>query len=186
MPLQVKDTSGATKTLKTPTGTIYHFGGTAFAAVATPTAWLVIKANPTAGGKTVYVHRVRVQGAATAAGTMPVVITKRTTDGTVGSAALTAITAAKQSSADSANVGVVATVGTANYSVLGSAAGIMGAGRIEMCALATGVAAVPYEWVALKPIALLPGTTEEVTVECSGAAIPSGGVIDWEVVTEEE
>jgi hypothetical protein len=185
MPLSVKDATGASKTLSTPTGTVYHFAGTAFAPVATPTAFVVIKAAA-AGGKTVFLRRVRAQGAATAAGTMPIFVTKRTTDGTVGSAILTPVTAAKPLSTSDANTGVVSTVGTANYTTLGSAAGIVGAGRVEMTALATGVAAVPYQYEPIKPIGLVAGTTEEFTVELGGAAIPSGGVIDWEVVTEEE
>lgn len=185
MPLNVKDAAGATKGLATPTGTVYHFAGTAFAPVATPTAFIVIKAAA-AGGKTVYLRKFRAQGAATAAGTMPIFLTKRTTDGTVGSAVLTAITAAKALSTDAANTGSVSTVGTANYTTLGSAAGVIGAGRVEMTALATGVAAVPYVYEPVKPIGLVAGTTEEITVELGGAAIPAGGVIDWEVVTEEE
>jgi hypothetical protein len=185
MPLNVKDINGTTKVLSSPSGDVFHYAGAALAPVATPTAVIVVKAAA-AGGKTVYVHKVRLQGAATAAGTMPCLITKRTTDGTPGSAALTAITPAKQFSTGSSATGSVSTVGTANYTTLGSTAGVAGAGRVQMTALATGVAAVPYEWRPAKPIALLAGTTEEITVELNGAALPSGGVIDWEVVTEEE
>lgn len=183
MPLNVKDGAGATKKIPTPSGSVYHFAGTALAPVATPTAVLVIKASAT---KTVYLHRIKVGGAATAAGTMPIFATKRLTDGTPGSAALSAITPAKDLVGADTNTGSVSTVGTANYTTLGTAAGIMCAGRVQMTALATGVAAVPFVWEPKKPIALLAGSTEEITIELGGAAVPSGGVLDWEVVTEEE
>ncbi len=182
MPLNVKDAAGTTTATPVPSGSVYHFGGSAFSAVATPTAIIVIKASST---KTVYLHRVRLQGAATAAGTMPCLITKRSTDGTPNTAVLTAITPAKDVSTADGNTGSVSTVGTANYQTLGSTAGVVGAGRVQMTALATGLAAVPYLWEAVKPIALVKGSTEEVTVELGGAASPAGGVIDWEVVTEE-
>jgi hypothetical protein len=182
MPLNLKDANGLAKVVKTATGTVYHFAGSALSPVATPTAIVVVKASAT---KTVWLHRVFLQGAATAAGTMPCLITKRTTDGTPGSAALAAITAAKGTN-DAANTGSVSTVGTANYTTLGTANGVVAAGRVEMTALATGVAAVPFLWEAEKPIPLLQGSTEEFTIELGGAAVPSGGVIDWQVVTEEE
>lgn len=182
MPLNVKDAAGTTVATPVPSGFVYHFGGVALAPVANPTAFLVIKASAT---KTVYLHRVRAQGAATAAGTMPILITKRTTDGTPNTAALTAITPCKETASADANTGSVSTVGTANYQTLGTAAGVVGAGRLQMTALATGVAAVPYLFEAVKPIALTKGSTEEFTVELNGAALPAGGVVDWEVVTEE-
>lgn len=182
MPLQVKDANGSTKRIPTPAGGVFHFGGSALAPVATPTAIVVIKASST---KTVYLRRVVLQGAATAAGTMPCLITKRTTDGTPGSAVLAAITAAKGTN-DAANTGSVSTVGTANYTTLGTANGVVAAGRLQMTALATGVAAVPFVWEAAQPISLLQGSTEEFTIELGGAALPSGGVVDWQVVTEEE
>lgn len=183
MPLSVKDGSGASKTLSAPSGSVYHFGKSALAPVATPTAVLVIKASAT---KTVYLHRIKVSGAATAAGTMPVFATKRLDDGTPGSAALTALTPAKDVTAAATNSGSVSTVGTANYTTLGTAAGVFCAGRVQMTALATGVAAVPFVFEPKKPIALLAGSTEEITIELGGAALPSGGVVDLEVVTEEE
>lgn len=182
MPLKGKDAGGTTTRIPLAVDSVYHFAGSALAPVATPTAVIVLKASAT---KTVRLYRVKVTGAATAAGTMPVFVTKRTTDGTPGSAELTAITPCKDATATAANTASVSTVGTANYTTLGTAAGVAAAGRVQMTALATGLAAVPFLWEPKKPIALTAGSTEEITVELGGAALPSGGVIDWELVTEE-
>lgn len=164
----------------------YRYAGVALAPVATPTDVIVIKGSAT---KTVWVKRIRLTGAATAAGTMPVTVVKRSDAGTVGSAVLTAVTASKADSADAAATGVVSTVGTANYTTVGTTAGNAGSGRLEMTALATGLAAVPVEWNFAgtredKGIALR-GVLEFLCVNLGGVAVPSGGVIDYEIETEE-
>jgi hypothetical protein len=163
----------------------YRYAGAAFAPVATPTDIIVIKGSAT---KLLIVKRVKLTGAATAAGTMPAVLIRRSDAGTLGSAVLTAISPAKLDSSDSAATGTVSTVGTANYTTLGTTAGNVGSGRIQMTALGTGVAAVPIEWdfaVRDSKGLYLRGVLESLCVNLAGAAVPSGGVIDYEIEIEE-
>ena len=163
----------------------YRYAGMAFAPVATPTDIIVIRGSAT---KTLIVKRVKICGAATAAGTMPAAIIRRSTAGTLGSAVLTAITAAKLDSTDATATGVVSTVGTANYTTPGTTAGNVGAGRLQLTALATGVAAIPLEWdfaVRDSKGLYLRGVLEHLCVNLNGAALPAGGVIDYEIEIEE-
>lgn len=163
----------------------YRYAAMAFAPVATPSDIIVIQGSAT---KTLIIKRVKICGAATAAGTMPAAIIRRSTAGTLGSAVLTAITPAKLDSTQAAATGVVSTVGTANYSVLGTAAGTVGAGRLQLTALSTGVAAIPLEWdfaVRDSKGLYLRGILEFLCVNLNGAAVPSGGVIDYEIEIEE-
>jgi hypothetical protein len=163
----------------------YRYAGLAFAMVATPTDVIGIQGSAT---KTLVVKRFKIAGAATAAGTMPAQIIRRSDAGTIGSAALTAVTAAKHDSTDAAATATVSTVGTANYTTPGTSAGVVGTGRLQMTALATGVAAVPLEWDFCtrndKGI-VLRGTSEYLWLNMNGAAIPSGGVLDYEIEIEE-
>lgn len=191
MALYVKDANGTTKTTGVDVSgdAGYSYAKTAFSMVATPTAALVIQGSAT---KTVRVKRISVGGAATAAGSMPVVITKRTSAGTLGSAVLTAITACKHDSASGAATAVVSTVGTDNYGALGTTAQPLAAGRVNMVALgsaATSGEGQPFVMLwgnkgDLPPV--LRGTSEYITVDFSGAAIPSGGVVDFIVETVED
>ena len=168
-----------------PTTMTYRYGALAFAAVATPTDVIVITGSAT---KTIIVKRFKVAGAATAAGTMPAQIVRRSSVGTLGSAVLTAVAAAKHDSSDSTPTGAVSTVGTAHYTTVGTIAGVVGTGRLQMTALATGVAAIPLEWDFCtrndKGI-ILRGVAEMLCLNLNGAAIPAGGVIDYEIEIEE-
>lgn len=163
----------------------YRYAALAFAAVATPTDIIVIQGSAT---KILIVKLVKLAGAATAAGTMPAQIIRRSAAGTLGSAVLTAVTPARHDSTDDAPTGVVSTVGTANYTSLGASAGVVGTGRLQMTALGTGVAAVPLVWDFAsrddKGI-YLRGTSQFLCVNLNGATIPSGGVIDYEIEIEE-
>ena len=171
--------------MQTYTSTTYRYAGLAFAAVATPTDFIVIQGSAT---KTVFVKRIKLIGAATAAGNMPVQAVRRSDNGTPGSAVLTAVTAAKADTTDAAATAVVSTVGTANYTTPGTSAGVVATGRLQMTALGTGVAVVPTVWEFAtrqdKGIALR-GTGQYLNLNLNGAAIPAGGVIDYEIEIEE-
>jgi hypothetical protein len=163
----------------------YRYAGSAFAPVATPTDIIVIQGS---ASKVLVVKLVKLTGAATAAGNMPALLIRRSTAGTLGSAVLTAVAAAKHDSGDAAAAATVSTVGTANYGTLGTTAGNVGSGRVQMTALATGVAVVPLIWDfgsrEDKGI-VLRGVLEHLCVNLAGAAVPSGGVIDYEIEIEE-
>jgi hypothetical protein len=163
----------------------YRYAGVALAPVATPTDVIEIQGSAT---KTIIVKRVKLAGAATAAGTMPAKLERRTTAGTIGSAVRTAVVAAKHDSADAAPTAVVSTIGTANLGAVGTTAGIVGTGRLQMTALGTGVAANDVVWDFAnrddKGI-YLRGILEFLCVNLNGAALPAGGVIDYEIEIEE-
>jgi hypothetical protein len=163
----------------------YSYGGLAFAMVATPTDAIVIAG---AARSLVRVKRVAISGAATAAGTMPVQLVKRSSAGTLGSAVLTAVTPARHDSEFPAPHCAVSTVGTANYTTVGTAAGVVRAARLCMTALGTGVGVVPVVWdfsTRFDHPVILRGTGELLCVNFNGAAIPAGGVIDYEIELEE-
>lgn len=163
----------------------YYYSLLAQSLVATPTDAIIIQGSAT---KSVHVKRIRISGAATAAGNIPFSIIRRSTAGTIGSAVLTAIVAAKRATANAAATAVVSIVGTANVTTPGTSAGVVFSSRLEMTALATGVAAVFTD----VPFAsnnegalLLAGTGEYLVVNFNGAAIPAGGVFDFTIETEE-
>ena len=163
----------------------YRYAGSAFAMVATPTDAIVIAGSARSITR---IKRVAISGAATAAGTMPILLIKRSTAGSLGSAVLTAVTPAKHDSEFEAPHGSVSTVGTANYTTVGTTAGNLGASRLCMTALATGVGVQPVVWdfsTRFDHPVILRGVAELVCVNFAGAAIPSGGVIDYEIELEE-
>lgn len=166
----------------------YRYAVSAFAAVATPTDVVVITGSATAGRR-VIVKRIKIEGAATAAGNMPVTIIRRSTVGTIGSAVLTAVVPAKMDSTDPTASAVVSTVGTANYTTPGTAAGLVDTGRVQMTALATGLGVTPYQCNFAdrldKPV-VLRGVAELLCINLNGAAIPAGGVLDITIEIEED
>lgn len=177
--------SGAAPT-EPPKRATYRYAALAFAMVATPTDAVVIQG---AANKTIRVKRVALSGAATAAGTMPVQLVRRSTAGTLGSAVLTAVTAGKHDSEFVTPAATVSTVGTANYTTLGTAAGVIATGRLQMTALGTGLGVTPVVWDFSSredyPV-VLRGTAEHLCVNFNGAAIPGGGVVDFEIEIEED
>lgn len=189
MALEVKDASGVNKTLPTTVdAAAYSFAKADFATVATPTTALVIKGSAT---KVVRVKRVRIAGAATAAGSIIAYIERWSSAGTLGSAELTGITGAKHDSTSGAATAVVSTVGTANYGTKGTTAGVVAAGRVAMQAI--GSAATSGEGQGLEFVwgnkgdeaIVLRGVAEHLVVDFNGAGVPSGGKFDFTVDLEE-
>lgn len=166
--------------------TTYRYAGLSFAPVATPTDIIEIIGS---AAKTVRVKRVKLEGAATAAGNMPASLVRRSAVPTIGSAVRTAVTAAKHDSGDAAATAVVSTIGTANFGTVGTTAGIVAAGLLQMSALATGLGVSPLVWDFStrndKPL-ILRGVAESLCVNLAAAAVPSGGVIHYEIELEED
>jgi hypothetical protein len=164
----------------------YRYAGVALAPVATPTDIIVIKGSAT---KTVVVKRVKLSGVATAQGNMPFLLIRRSTAGTLGSAVLTAVTAAKHDTGDPAPTAVVSTVGTANYTTPGTAAGVEGVGRLSMGAAGSGAVdnGLVWDFSTRRDAPLrLRGASDFLVINANGAAVPSGGVIDYEIEIEED
>ncbi len=164
----------------------YRYAKQALAPVATPTCYCLIQGSATAAVK---IKSIRLSGGATAAGAMTVQMSRWSDGGTAGSAALTAITAVKNDINDPAATAVVSTVGTANFTTQGTGNGtLLSASRLPMPAIATGGAETSlfydFTTAGTKPL-ILRGTSDYISISGGGAAVPSGGVIDIEIVTVE-
>lgn len=162
----------------------YRYATLAFAPVATPTDIVVIQGSDNA---VVQIKLIRLYGVATAAGNMPAQLVRRSTANTTNGV-LTAITPGKHDKQDGAPKATVSTVGTANFGSLGTSQGVLGAGRVQMAASGTGVAALPLVWDFSKRLdkpLILRGALDFVCINMNGAAIPAGGVLDIEIETEE-
>ena len=140
--------------------------------------------------KTVRVKRIVLWGAAaTAAGTMPITLVRRSTQyTTIGSAVYTTLTPAKMDTTDAAASAVVATVGTANFTSTGTSAGNIGQGRLYFpIAASAQVTPLIWEFATRQDKALiLRGVADFVYINFGGAAIPTSGTIDYEIQTEED
>lgn len=164
----------------------YRYAVSGFTPVATPTAFAIIQGSAT---KVVRIKRIYVSGVATAAGNLPLLVTRRSTAGTQGGATLTAVTPGKHDPNDAAPTAVISTVSTANFTALGTSAGQLASSRIGLAAVGTGVADSPalYDFATRNDKALiLRGTSDFITLEGAGAAVPAGGALDIEIETEED
>lgn len=166
----------------------YYFASKDFAPVATPTAYILVQGSAT---KTIRIRKVRLTGAATAYGEMKVKLALWTTAGTAGSAVLAGITGTKADSSNSAATAVVSTVGTANYTTEGTNT-LISCSRLDFGPLttdATSSAAPPREWffgTGGDQAIVLRGTSQYLAIGGDGDAVPSGGVIDFEIALIEE
>lgn len=161
----------------------YSYAVSALTPVATPTDVVVIQGSAT---KTVRIKYIYVGGAATAAGSFPVTVIRRlSTGGTIGSAVLTAVTAGYSDINNAAPTAVVSTVGTANYTTVQTANGLLATGRAGLIALTSAAVYAPFIFAPQKAI-LLRGTADYVMINLNGGAVPSGGVLDITVLTEED
>lgn len=164
----------------------YRYSGLAFTPVATPTDFIVIAGSAT---KTCRIKRIAISGVATAQGVIPIQLIKRTTAGTLGSAVLTAVTAAKHDTNDAAPTCAVSTVGTANYTTLGTAQGTIAAARLNLPAASGGTVtgATGFDFALRRDAPIfLRGTSELVGINGNGGALPAGTVIDYEIEIEED
>lgn len=157
--------------------------------VATPTAVVVLQGSST---KTIRFTFIKVQGWSTTAGVMKWKASRRTTAGTLGSAALTAIPT--QGKNDSGTVAaptlVASTVGTANYGTLGTLNAIMDYGVVGFNLAAQINNSLPWTPVAPSSSAqafVLRGAADWITLDggadAGGDAVPSGGIalitLEW-------
>lgn len=162
----------------------YRYAALGFAPVATPTDIVEIQGSAT---KTVRIRRIRIGGVATAAGNMPVQLVRRSAQDTLGGAVLTAIAAMRPDTGYAAATAVVSSIGTANPGGLGAqAGGIAGAGRAQLAAAGSGVAANAIEWRFDDNAIVLRGIAEFLYINMNGAALPAGAVFDIEIDTQED
>jgi len=148
--------------------------------VATPTEVVVMQGSAT---KTIRLRKISVQGWSTTAGVMKWKLSRRTAAGTLGSAVLTAIPT--QGKNDSGTVAsptmTVSTVGTANYTTVGTLGSINDSGVVGFNLAAQINNTLPWTPTANTPEAfVLRGTSDWLTLDggadAGGDAVPAGGV----------
>ncbi|MGZ5028998.1 MAG: hypothetical protein ACXWAT_00855 [Methylobacter sp.] len=162
----------------------YRYAMPDFTPVATPTDILVIQGSAT---KTIRIKRIAVYGESTAAGSMGVQLVRRSTAGTLGSAVLTAVTAGKHDTGDGAATAVISTVGTANYTTLGTSAGVMGAALLTFGNAGAVQSGVVWDYSTRNDKAIiLRGATDFLCINMNGDAVPTGGKVYFDIETEED
>ncbi len=160
------------------TKTSYSAYVTAFTPVATPTDFWNIVGSAT---KTVRVTRVELSGDATAANSVPTLLIKRSTAGTLGSAALTAVTAVPHDANDAAATAAVSTVGTANYTTVGTIVGNVRATELPLGVVGgLGAPEPPIAWhftTRNSKGIVLRGVAQQLALNWAGVAVPAGTVL---------
>lgn len=182
-PAQVSTTEGVVPT--------YRYCVLGFTPVATPTDWLVIQGSATRVGR---LKSIKFTGVATANGTMPVQLVRRSAANSGGTAVLTGITAGKHDIGDSVHPAdpaaamTVSTVGTGNFGSLGTLVAVLSVDRLSLATTSTGLPTEQVRWNYAsnedKSI-YIRGVSDFLCINGNGAAVPAGGAIDIEIEIEE-
>src|SRR5258708_526007 len=180
MSFQVSDRSGSP--VNTPLWDPgYRLGAIGATLAATPTDFITLAG---AAGVVVRVKSIKLNGVATANGNMPVQLIRRSAVDTGGTS--TTPTLVKMDTNDAA-ASAVLTLYTANPTV-GTAVGTLASTRINFSTTATGSVVAnqgwDFTWRGDKPI-VLRGATDLLAINFNGAAVPAGGLLDWEIAWEE-
>jgi hypothetical protein len=166
----------------------YRYAVPNFTPVAAPTEMFVIQGSAT---KTVGIRRIKVTGAATAAGSMQLTLTRRSSAGTLNTAVLTAVTACKVQSGNAAASAVVSSVGTANYQTPGTVVAQAYAGRLSLVAIGSAATSSDCQPNTIDfgmpndQMFTLSGVSEWLTIDGEGSALPSGAKLDVSIDTVE-
>lgn len=149
--------------------------------VATPTAIVVMQGS---GTKTVRVRSIRMFTATTSAGVMKFKLSRRSSGGTLGSAVLTAVpTQGKNDTASAAATMTISTVGTANYTTLGTLVSIMGS--VPLLFSATTQQSGGTNFIPDGQAFVLRGASDYFTIDggadSGGDAVPTGGIFGFTV-----
>lgn len=163
----------------------YSASSSALTPVATPTAAFILAGN---GTTTVRLKKIVLNGVATSAGSIKFQIKKNSDAGTLGSAVLTALTAVPHDSTAAAASSAASTVGTANYTTVPALVGAIYSGELQLGVVASGAFAPTVLDFGLNGVQaiVLRGTTQSVTVDFLGTAVPSGGKFDCTFVWAED
>lgn len=172
--------------------TTYSASVTNFSPVATPTDFWNIFGSAT---RIIRITRIEVCGttsAATAA-ILDLRVIKRSTAGTLGSAALTGLTAVPHDSANAAATAVVSTVGTANYTTLGTIVGIVQSRTLSLDLTPFSATDFPstiplvFDFTNRNEQGLvLRGTSQQIGLNMNGDTLPAATALDINVVWTEE
>lgn len=184
MALVVKDGNGTNQNLPLY-DQAYSAIGVTFTPVAAPTDWLVLQGSAT---KIVRLKRITFAGFATTGGDMLCALIKRSDAGTLGSAVLTGVTACPLDSANSAATAVLSTVGTANYTTVGTIVGVgIRAARAYLNIVTTGnTEKIVWDFTTRGDQApTLRAATEFLVLNGQAGTLPAGSKFDFEVQWEE-
>jgi hypothetical protein len=156
-----------------------------FTPVATPTDVMIIQGSATKTGR---VKRIALWGIATTAGAMPITLVRRSAADSGGTGVATAINPGKLDTSDAAATCVVSTVGTGNFTSLGTSANNVGQGMLWFALLAGAPTAMVFEFATRQDKALiLRGTSDFVCINLAGAALPATTPsIYYEIQLEED
>jgi hypothetical protein len=161
-----------------PTKATYGIASVGNTPAATPTDVATLYGSAT---KTVKVKRVTVSGVATTAGTMQVLLTKRTAANTAGTS--TTSTIGQFDSTDTAAT-AVAKIYTANPTSLG--AGVALSAQLLNFGVAGAAGTVVFDFANRNDKAIiLNGIAEGLAINLNGGAVPSGGTFGYTIEFEE-
>lgn len=156
----------------------YSVSGVANTPATTPTDVVTLYGSAT---KTIAIRRITFSGMATTAGSMDVVVTKRTAVNTAGTSS--AVTIGKFNSNDGTAT-ATPLLYTANPTGLGAGVAILA----KTCNFGVAGAAGVVEWDFTgpngKPIYLI-GTAQGLAINLGGAAVPTGGTFGYTITWEE-
>lgn len=171
----------------------YSAAFTAFAPVAAATDFINIFGSST---KTIRITRIEVSATTTAAtaAVNDLQIIKRSTAGTLGSAVLTAATnIVPFDSLNAAATAVISSVGTANYTTLGTIVGVVDARKFtSQLATATAtdfpvVHATVFSFTERNEQGIvLRGTAQQLALNLAGGTVPAGASFNVTITWTEE
>lgn len=168
----------------------YTASVTGFTPVATPTDIFNIFGS---NSKTISITRLEISGITSAATaiTLDAQVFRRSTAGTLGSAVLTGLTAVPLDANNAAASAVVSTVGTANYTTLGTSTGLILSKKLPLTLSPATATDFPVNGV---PVAftfndagtqncILRGTSQQIAINLNSASLPAGTalniLIEW-------
>lgn len=181
MGLSVIDSSGAAKILP-GYDPAFTAGVTGFTPVAAPTDISNLFGSAT---KIIRLKRVSVSSlCTTTAGQFYFQLVKRSTAGTLGSAVLTTLAATKLDSNSDAATAVCSSVGTANYTTLGTIVGsVIRTARLFVTLTTAQPTSVVWDFSkCLDQAPVLRASTEQFAINCGGQTLLTAQTIDlgWE------
>lgn len=150
--------------------------------VATPTAIVVMQGSAT---KTIRIRRITLCGSASNAGAgMKFKLSRRSSAGTVGAAVLTAVpTQGKNDTLSAAPTLTISTVGTANYTTLGTLVSIMDIATIAFPS--APVVTSNCTWIGSGQAYVLRGTSDYFTIDggadSGGDTVPAAAILLFSV-----
>lgn len=163
----------------------YSAGKVTFTPVAAPTDIAVLTGS---SSKIVRLKSVTIGGFATTGGDLIFQLIKRSDAGTLGSAVLTTLTATPHDSSNAAATAVLSSVGTANYTTVGTIVGtVIRTGRAYLNIVTTGTTEkVSWDFtVRGDQPPTLRSATELLVINCAAGTLPAGAVLDFAMQWEE-